>query len=83
MSGGWIPARIGSTASMIIDGWVGHLDNYYFTTGFSGHGLVHAPAVGRALSELIVHGEYRTIDLTRLGLERIYNGAAYAELAIR
>ncbi len=69
--------------NMIIDRWVGHLDNYYFATGFSGHGLMHAPAVGRALSELIVLGEYRTIDLARLGLDRVRTGTPYAELAIR
>lgn len=69
--------------NMIIDRWAGRLDNYYFATGFSGHGLMHAPAVGRALSELIVHGEYRTIDLARLGLDRVHTGIPYAELAIR
>ena len=69
--------------NMIIDRWAGHLDNYYFATGFSGHGLMHSPAVGRALSELIVHGEYRSIDLTRMGLRRVLTGTPYAELAIR
>lgn len=69
--------------NMIIDRWAGHLDNYYFATGFSGHGLMHSPAVGRALSELIVHGEYCSIDLTRLGLDRVLTGTPYAELAVR
>ncbi len=47
------------------------LDNLYFANGFSGHGLQQAPAVGRALAELIVYGGYRTLDLRRMGWQRI------------
>ena len=32
------------------------------------------PAVGRAISELIMDGRYRSIDLTRLGYRRIVEG---------
>jgi glycine/D-amino acid oxidase-like deaminating enzyme len=45
--------------------------NLYLCNGFSGHGLQQAPAVGRGLAELIVHGRYLTLDLTPLGHERI------------
>lgn len=31
-----------------------------------------APAVGRAISELIINGEFMTIDLTRLGMDRFF-----------
>jgi FAD-dependent oxidoreductase domain-containing protein 1 len=51
--------------------WRGHVDNFYVAAGFSGHGLQHAPAVGRGLAELITSGRYQSLDLTRLGLERI------------
>ncbi|MCG7393137.1 FAD-binding oxidoreductase [Microvirga sp. ACRRW] len=47
------------------------IENFYLCNGFSGHGLQQAPAVGRALSELIVHGGYRTLDLSELGYERV------------
>jgi glycine/D-amino acid oxidase-like deaminating enzyme len=47
------------------------VDNLLFANGFSGHGLQHAPAVGRALAELVLHGGWRTIDLTRLGWGRV------------
>jgi FAD-dependent oxidoreductase domain-containing protein 1 len=69
--------------NMIIDRWTDRLDNYYFATGFSGHGLMHAPAVGRALTELILHNRFDSIDLTRLGLQRVMTSTPYPELAIR
>jgi sarcosine oxidase len=47
------------------------LVNFYFANGFSGHGLQQAPAAGNAIAELITLGEYRAIDLSRLGYERI------------
>ena len=45
--------------------------NFILANGFSGHGLQQSPAVGRGVAELIVHGAYRTIDLSPLGFERI------------
>ncbi len=50
------------------------LKNFYFANGFSGHGLQQGPAVGNAIAELIMHGTYRTIDLTRFGYGRIRRG---------
>ena len=69
--------------NMIIGNWPGHLDNFYLACGLSGHGLMHAPGIGRALTELILHGEYQTIDLTRLGYQRVQDGRAYPEAGIR
>jgi len=42
--------------------------------GFSGHGMRYAPAAARGIAELMVHGRYRTLDLTRLGYERVEAG---------
>lgn len=44
--------------------------NFFFANGLSGHGLQHSIAVGRAIMELIIDGEYKTIDLSRFGFER-------------
>ena len=52
-------------------GHVPAVDNFLVAAGFSGHGLMQSPAVGRALSELIRFGEYRTLDLSRFGYERV------------
>jgi len=56
--------------------------NFIFANGFSGHGIQQAPAVGRAVAELILHGAYRSLDLTPLGFERILAGAPLRELNI-
>jgi len=47
------------------------IKNFYFVNGFSGHGLQQGPATGNAIAELILHGAYRTIDLSRFGYDRI------------
>jgi FAD-dependent oxidoreductase domain-containing protein 1 len=58
------------------------IGNLYFANGFSGHGLQQSPAVGRATAELIVHGAYRSIDLTRFGYERVLKGEPLVELNV-
>ncbi len=50
------------------------IDNFYFANGFSGHGIQQGPATGNAIAELIMHGGYTTIDLTRMGYERLQRG---------
>jgi len=58
------------------------LDSIVFATGFSGHGIQQSPAVGRAVAELIVHGSYRTLDLSPFGYERISAGRPVRELNV-
>ncbi|MHB2267530.1 NAD(P)/FAD-dependent oxidoreductase [Aliihoeflea sp. PC F10.4] len=58
------------------------VSNFIFANGFSGHGLQQAPAVGKALAELVVHGEYRTIDCTPFGYARIREGRPFRELNV-
>ena len=41
------------------------LPNLLFANGFSGHGVQQAPAIGRALSEWVTCGGFRTLDLRR------------------
>lgn len=48
----------------------GPIDGLYVNAGFSGHGLMHAPAAGLLMSELVVDGETKSLDITSLELER-------------
>jgi len=66
----------------IVGAWSGGLDNVYMAVGFSGHGIMHAPAAGRALAELILDGRYGTLDLTRFGYARVRENAPYREIGI-
>ncbi|MGA3038952.1 MAG: FAD-binding oxidoreductase [Vulcanimicrobiaceae bacterium] len=45
----------------------------FLATGFSGHGIMHSPAVGILLAEWITEGEPRTWDARPLSLERFAN----------
>ncbi len=56
----------------VVPGW----DNFYLACGFSGHGLQQSPAVGRGIAELVVHGGYRALDLSPLGLARLTRPSA-------
>ena len=56
--------------------------NFLFANGFSGHGLQQAAAVGRAISELVAHGGYRTLDLSELAYGRVPAGTPFRERAI-
>ncbi|MER9463274.1 MULTISPECIES: FAD-binding oxidoreductase [unclassified Mesorhizobium] len=58
------------------------VENFIFANGFSGHGLQQAPAVGKALAELLVHGGYRTVDCSAFGYARVAEGRAFRELNV-
>lgn len=57
-------------------GAVAGVPDVFLACGFSGHGLMQSPGVGRALAELIVHGEYRSLDLSELGYQRLFDTTA-------
>ena len=69
--------------NMIIGGWPGGLERFLIATGFSGHGLQHAPAVGRALAELILDGQFAAIDLSRLTFQRVLDDDPYPEVGVK
>ncbi|KAK1137190.1 hypothetical protein K0M31_001714 [Melipona bicolor] len=59
-----------------------YYQNLIFATGFSGHGIQQSPAVGRAISELIVDGEFKTLDLSNLDFKRIIYSKPMCEVNI-
>ena len=55
------------------------VENFVFACGFSGHGMMHSPAAGAGVSELIVEGAARSVDLAAFGYERIAANQPIAE----
>lgn len=64
----------------IIGKFIGGLDNFYVATGFTGAGLQKGPAIGRAMSELLLDGGYRTIDLSRMSYQRVLDDEPLLEV---
>ena len=58
------------------------VENFIFLNGFSGHGLQQAPAMGRGTAELIIYGEYRSLDLSPFDYQRIVDNQPFIEAAI-
>ena len=84
-----------AAAARIEDAWAGLYDmtpdahpivgrvaeNVYAACGFSGHGFMQSPAVGRALADEILGGG-SSFDLTPYALERFEAGAVFPETLV-
>ena len=46
------------------------LENFVCANGFSGHGMMHAPAVGLSVAELLTEGASKSVDLAPYSIER-------------
>lgn len=58
------------------------VENFFFLNGFSGHGLQQSPAMGRGTAELMVHGAYKTLDLSPFHFDRLAQNRPILEKAI-
>ncbi len=54
----------------------------YLANGFSGHGVMHAPATGRLLADLIVNGKTALLDVSPLRIERFARGELLQETGV-
>jgi sarcosine oxidase subunit beta len=52
---------------------------FFLANGFSGHGVMHSPAAGRAIAELIVRGKSESVDIAALSVERFARGGLIHE----
>jgi sarcosine oxidase subunit beta len=53
--------------------------NFFLINGSSGHGVMHAPALGQLLTEIICDGNASTLDVTALRPSRFDEGAPIPE----
>jgi sarcosine oxidase subunit beta len=57
------------------------IEGLYLANGFSGHGVMHSPATGRALAEIILDGKASFLGVSCLSLERFAKGELLHETA--
>lgn len=55
---------------------------FFLANGFSGHGVMHAPATGKILSDLVLNGKTELIDASLLDLARFAEGRTIHESAV-
>jgi sarcosine oxidase subunit beta len=55
---------------------------FFLANGFSGHGVMHAPATGKILSDLILTGRTDLIDASLLSIKRFAEGRLIHETAV-
>lgn len=58
------------------------VEGLYVANGFSGHGVMHSPATGRLLAELITEGRTKLMDITLLSLTRFAEGKLIEETGV-
>ncbi|MCM3876121.1 MAG: FAD-binding oxidoreductase [Thermoanaerobaculia bacterium] len=63
-------------------GPVAAVPGFLVVAGFSGHGIMHAPAAGRAAAEMLVRGRSESLDVSALSLERFARGEAIHETMV-
>jgi len=63
-------------------GPVPELAGFFLANGFSGHGVMHAPATGKILADLILRGTNDLIDVSLLSLSRFAEGRMITETAV-
>jgi FAD-dependent oxidoreductase domain-containing protein 1 len=82
----------------LVEGWAGlyemtpdhnpmigehpQLTGFFMANGFSGHGLMMAPATGKVVSELIRCGRSETIDISDLSIDRFARGQLFWDEAM-
>jgi sarcosine oxidase subunit beta len=57
------------------------VEGLFFANGFSGHGVMHSPATGRALAEIILDRRASFLDVSCLSLDRFAKGELLHETA--
>ena len=63
-------------------GAIPEIGGFYVATGFSGHGVMHSPATGKILADLILKGTTDLIDARLLDYARFAEGRMIEETAV-
>ena len=63
-------------------GPVKEVPGFFLANGFSGHGVMHSPATGRIMADLILRGQSDLMDSDLLGFDRFASGRLLHETAV-
>jgi len=63
-------------------GPVAEVPGFFLANGFSGHGVMHAPATGKILADLILRDKCDLVDTSLLSLDRYREGRLIEETAV-
>ncbi len=58
------------------------VEGLFFANGFSGHGVMHAPATGKIVADLVLKGSTDLVDAKLLDLQRFAEGRMIEETAV-
>jgi sarcosine oxidase subunit beta len=58
------------------------VEGFYYANGFSGHGVMHAPATGKVLADLVTRGTTDLIEAEVLSVRRFAEGREIHETAV-
>jgi sarcosine oxidase, subunit beta len=58
------------------------IDGFYLANGFSGHGVMHSPATGKIIADLILRGHTDVLDAGVLNLSRFAEGRLLYESTV-
>jgi sarcosine oxidase subunit beta len=63
-------------------GPVKEVPGFFLANGFSGHGVMHSPATGRIMTDLILRGKSELMDSDVLGFDRFASGRLLHEAVV-
>jgi len=63
-------------------GEVKEVPGFFLANGFSGHGVMHSPATGRIVTDLILRGKSDLMDSDLLGFDRFASGRLLHEAVV-
>jgi len=55
------------------------IDGFTIVAGFSGHGFMHGPIAGKLMTEFILDGKFKSVDVSMLDLARFSEGRPIRE----
>jgi sarcosine oxidase, subunit beta len=65
-----------------IIGPIPEIPGFFQANGFSGHGVMHSPATGKIIADLILRGKTELVDAHALSISRFAEGNLFEETAV-